>query len=401
MHMISVPKDLSPALSRIVFFLLMGALVSTSCVAQLAGDKTPADILVLSNGDTLHGKLVNEVGGRITFHNDSLGDVSVTWDKIKELHAGGNLAVLDKTVKRGRKKHEDQIPTGSIDVVNGAVTVHGVNAPAPIPVKNAEYIVDSPILDKQLNHEPNLFTGWNGAATAGATLVQATQNQYTVSGALGLIRVVPTVTWLKPRNRTSVDFSGSYGKITQPSYMSGGVVVAPTVTKSAIYHADAERDQYVSSRFFALAQTAFDHNFSQDLQLQQIYGGGMGWTVFSRPRQEADLKATVQYEKQEFISGSSSSNHNLIGSTFSASYLLKMKLLTYTQSLQFIPSYNTPRAYSAIENDTVVFPAYKNLGFSLGTIDSYLNDPPASLPPTKRNSFQFTMGLTYAIKSKY
>jgi hypothetical protein len=34
-------------------------------------------------------------------------------------------------------------------------------------------------------------------------------------------------------------------------------------------------------------------------------------------------------------------------------------------------------------------------------MDSYLNDPPVSLPPTKRNSFQFTMGLTYAIKSKY
>jgi hypothetical protein len=37
----------------------------------------------------------------------------------------------------------------------------------------------------------------------------------------------------------------------------------------------------------------------------------------------------------------------------------------------------------------------------VGTNDSYLNDPPVTAPPTKRNSFQFTMGLTYAIKSKY
>ena len=36
-------------------------------------------------------------------------------------------------------------------------------------------------------------------------------------------------------------------------------------------------------------------------------------------------------------------------------------------------------------------------------MDSYLNDPPsaASAAATKRNSFQFTMGLTYAFKSKY
>jgi hypothetical protein len=199
----------------------------------------------------------------------------------------------------------------------------------------------------------------------------------------------------------ALDFSGSYGKITQPSYTSGGVTVASTTTKSAIYHADAERDQYVSRRFFVLAQTAFDHNFSQDLELQQIYGGGLGLTIFSTPHHEADLKATVQYEKQEFISGSSGNSPNLIGSTFSASYLLKMKLFTYAQNLQFIPSYNTPRAYSASETDTVAFPAYQNLGFSLGTIDSYLNNPPATAPPTRRNSFQFTMGLTCAIKSKY
>jgi len=391
-----------PSLARIIVVTgLIAGFTAGVCAEQQPADKMPADVLELSNGDTLHGKLVNEVGGKITFHTDSLGDVTTSWDKIKGLHADENFAVLDKTVKFGRKRGGDRIPSGSVDVQDGAVTVRGANAPAPIPVKNVQYIVDAPTLDKQINHEPNIVTGWNGAATAGATLVQATQNQYTVSGALGLVRVVPTVSWLNPRNRTALDFSGSYGKLTQPGYSSGGVVVAPTVNKSAIYHVDAERDEYVSSRFFALAQTAFDHNFSQDLDLQQIYGGGMGWTIFSTPRHEADLKATVQYEKQQFISGNSGTSQNLIGSTFSASYLLKAKRFTYAQNLQFVPAYNTPRAYSANETDTVAFPAFKNLAFSVGTIDSYLNGPPASLPPTKRNSFQFTMGLTYAIKPKY
>ncbi len=67
----------------------------------------------------------------------------------------------------------------------------------------------------------------------------------------------------------------------------------------------------------------------------------------------------------------------------------------------FIPAFNNPRAYSAQETDTVTFPTYRNFGFSVGTMDSYLNDPPATLPPTRRNSFQFIMGVTYAIKSSY
>ncbi len=389
---------------NIHFVMLLAALgVSIPSAAQSNPAANPApDVLVLSNGDTLHGKFVSEVAGKVTFHSDSLGDISLGWDKIKNLQTSQNFAVLNDQVKLRGKKAAARIPAGTLEVANQAVTVHPANAAAeePIPVKNAQYIIDEATLDKQMNHEPGFFSGWDGSATAGATLVTATQNQYTVSGEIGLVRTVPKVSWLNPRNRTSADFNVSFGKLTQPAYTSGGVTVPATVTKSAIYHADAERDEYLSPRFFVLGQTAFDHNFGQDLNLQQIYGGGIGWAALKTPKQEADLKATLQYEKQQFISGSSG-NQNLIGSTFAATYVLHQKLLTYTQDLSYIPAYNNMRAYSTTEADTFEFPAYKRLSFSLGTMDSYLNDPPISLPPTKRNSFQFTMGLTYSFQSKY
>lgn len=398
---------LSFARPRRSFVILPALLLLITCATTpQAGAQAGAnaDVLVLSNGDTLHGKLVNSSGGSITFHSDALGDLSVNWDKIKELHTSGSYAVIDKTVKIHSKKTAGTIPEGQLEVANSSITVRSEKgaAPAPIPVANAEYIMDSGMLDKQLYHRPGFFTGWNGAATAGAAIVAATQDQYTFSGGVGLVRVVPTVNWLTPSNRTSVGFTGSFGKITQPSYTDpvSGIVVPAVVTKSAIYHADAERDQYFSPRFFALAQTAFDHNYGQDLDLQQIYGGGFGWTFLKTPKQEADLKGTVQYEKQQFIS-SGSANQNLIGSTISLAYILHHKFVTYTQELAYIPAFNNPHAYSANETNTLAFPAYRNFSFSLGTLDSYLNNPPDTLPPTKRNSFQFTMGLTYALKSKY
>lgn len=355
-----------------------------------------ADVLVLNNGDTLHGRFVSEVAGKVTFHTEALGDVTLTWDKIKELHTAEKFAVLDKTVKVRGKRGAAQIPVGTVDVTGQAVTVHtGKPEEAHVPVADAQYVVDEATLDTQAYHEPSFFTGWNGAATAGATIVTATQNEYTVSGGIGLVRVVPAVSWLDSRNRTSADFSGSFGKNTEPG-------TAPI--KTAIFHADAERDQYFSPRFFALAETAFDHNFGQSLALQSAYGGGIGWTVLKNPKRELDLKATIQYESQQFLITPGSiptPNLNLIGSTFSASYVDHLKLLTLTQNVAFIPAYNTPSAYSASEADTLSFPAYKNLSFSIGTLDSYLNDPPVTTPATKPNSFQFTMGLTYAIKSKY
>lgn len=380
---------------------------SLACTAQSNSAPPPPnpepDVLVLSNGDTLHGKFVNVIAGTVTFHTDSLGNVSLSWDKIKELHTTQKFAVLDSSAKAGGRKAARQFPVGTIEMADQAVTPHTDNGTpvATIPAKNAQFIMDAAALDKQVNHSPGILDGWNGAATAGANLVTATQNQYTFSGGVGLVRVVPTVSWLRPRDRTSIDFNGSFGKITQPAYTSGGVTVPAVVTKSAIYHAGAERDEYFSPRFFALGQVAFDHNFAQSLDLQQIYGGGFGWTFLKTPKQEADLKGTVQYEKRQFISGGSSGNQNLVGSTFAASYILHLKLFTYTQGVSFIPAYNNMHAYSTMENNTFAFPAYKRLSFSLGTMDSYLNDPPASLPPTKRNSFQFTMGITYAFKSNY
>ena len=385
----------------IVFFavVLSAALPS---VAQTKPASEP-DVLVLKNGDTLHGKLVNAADGKVNFHSEALGDLAVKWEDIKELHTAENFAVLDNTVKKRGKKDVHQIPVGKIDFADQAVTVNPESGPPPPPVaaKNAGYIMDQATLDKEVYHHPSLAAGWNGAATAGATIVAATQNQYTFAGALALVRVVPTVDWLDRRNRTMVDFTGSYGKITQPAYLAGRLLVPETFTKSAIFHADAERDEYLTSRIFALAQIAYDHNFAQNLELQQIYGGGLGWTFLKTENQTADVKGTIQYEKQSFIGGNSSTDENLIGSTFSLDYLLHMKFLTYTQGIAYIPAYNNPRAYSVNETNTLTFPTYKNFGFTVGTLDCYLNNPPASEPPTKRNSFQFTMGLTYAIKSKY
>lgn len=389
--------------------VLIGAALGNITLLR-AEPKKPApaapDVLVLNNGDTLHGKLVSATAGSVKFHSDPLGDLAVPWSNIREMHAAERFAVLDNRVKWHHAPQAARIPVGTLDATGTAITVHRAQpeAQVSVPVRNAQYIMDEGTLKKQVSHSPGLLQGWNGSATAGATVVTATQKQYTMTGAVSLVRVVPTVSWLQPRNRMSTSFSGSFGKITQPGYETAAtppVYVPEVVTKTAIYHADAERDEYFSPRFFALAQTAFDHNFSQDLDLQQIYGGGIGWTPVKTARQEIDLKATVQYESQQFISGGAGSNQNLVGSTYSANYALHLKPFSYTQSVAYLPAYNQQAAYSATETNRLAFPAYKKLSFSVGSTDSYLNDPPVSQPPTRRNSFQFTMGLTYAIQSKY
>ncbi len=364
----------------------------------------PHDVIVFTNGDQLTGVLLREVGGKVIFHSEILGDVTIPWSKIKSLHTQTQLAVLNKSITPRRGQVPRQLPMGSLSVADNLITVHPVNHAMikPIPVKDAQYIIDETTLEKQIYGHPGFFSAWNGAVTAGATVVNATQKQYTYNGAIALNRTVPTLSWLDTVNRTTLDFNGSYGKITQPAYTSEGVFYPSTNTKSAIYHGDAERDEYFSTRFYVLAQTSFDHNYSQGLDLQQIYGGGLGSTVIKRPKQSLDIKATVQYEKQQFINATDGVNQNLVGSTFAGVYALKFpRGVVLNQQLAYVPAWNNPHAYSANESDTIAIPFYKFLSFSLGTMDSYLNNPSPAVPPTQRNSFQFTFGATYQFKTKY
>ena len=377
----------------------------TAAAASRKKAPEPApDTLVFTNGDRISGKLERTVGDEVYFHSEILGDVSVKWDKIRELRTGSRLVVLEKSAFARHGHLLAGVPQGTLSVKNQLITIQPENGATipPIPVKNAEYIVDETTLRKQIAGHPGALAGWNGTATAGATIVQGTENQTTYSGALSLVRTAPTVSWLNTHNRTTFDISGSYGKITQPAYVSAGVFTPASSSKTSIYHGDAERDEYFSPRFYALAQTVFDHNYAQALELQQIYGAGIGWTAIKRPTQELDLKSTLQYEGQNFLDATAGENQNLIGSTLDATWAAKLPhKIVFKQQVSWIPAYNNPYAYSAGETDSLTMPFFRNLAFSLGTVDSYLNDPPTSTPPTKRNSFQYTMGFTYAIKSKY
>jgi hypothetical protein len=400
-------KAIAPATVLVIFFSLAARPVS-------AADAPPGtDVLVFTNGDQLTGKLVGTAADKVTFHSDMAGDVTIDWAKVKEIRSPQKFAVIQNGVKPSRKTQNTQlVPQGTLTVADQSVQVHtdaGATTP-PIPVKNINVIVDDAGYHKVLDHDPGFFHGWLGTATAGGSIVQATQNSYTFTGGLAMARVVPNVTWLAPRNRTTADFSGSYGKITDPGYLqpaspgpppTPATFVPETSVKTALYHADAERDEYVSERFYYLGAVAFDHNFSQSLDLQQIYGGGIGFTAIKKPKQTLDLKALVQYERQTFINATPGENQNLIASTFAANYLLKLpKGMLFNQQLAYLPAWNNLHAYSATELNTFSIPAYKNLSLTLGTLDTYLNNPATALPPTKRNSFQFTAGVTYNIKPK-
>ena len=95
-----------------------------------------------------------------------------------------------------------------------------------------------------------------------------------------LRRSAPTVSWLDPKLRTTIDFNLSAGETTQ---------IGQPTTITNVFHVGAERDEYFSPRGYYLQVTSFDHDFSQGLVLQQIYGGGVGATLLKRENHQFDV----------------------------------------------------------------------------------------------------------------
>jgi hypothetical protein len=386
-----------PIASAVVLavFTLVFALPAHSQSTPAKPAAAAPDVLTFTNGDQLTGKLLHAINGSVTFHSDMAGDVTITWDKIKSIKSAQEFAVIEQGQHVARKTADTAIPQGAIQVEDQQVKVAPANgAGKDIPAKNAQYVIDEPTFQKEVKSNPGFFYGWTGSITAGAATIEATQNSRSFTAAAALVRTIPTVNWLDPRNRTLFDFSEAYGTVNQPG---------TTSTKTNILHFDAERDYYISPRFYFLATAAFDHNYSQGLDLQQIYGGGLGYTVLKTPKQELDLKFDIHFERQTYFVTPNvtpipplTPAKNLIGADFGDVYMLKLPHgMVFNQTAVITPAFNNSNAYSAEGTANLTFPTYKRLGFTVGTLDDFLNDPAIG---SKKNSFQFTAGVTYTLK---
>lgn len=384
-------------------FCMMAGLIVHHAAAQDKPAAPKSDLVVFTNGDQLVGTMERAVGDSVIFKSDSVGEITIPMSKIKELRTRGSFVVIRKDDKLTNAKKTTRNP-GTLTFGDNAVTVQTqTGAPQAVPVKNLAFIVDQQTYNKEVIRHPNLLQGWNGSVSGGATLIRSTQTGTSFTGALTLLRLIPTVPYLPPSNRTTVNVLETYGKLTQPVIPQTTPPTPPSEAKTSIFHADAEHDVYFTPRFYALGELSYDHNFAQGLNLQQVYGGGFGWTPLQTPIQQLDLKADVHYEMQTFIQPDPITvtnprvpNQNLIGSTLGEAYHRNLPgKIVFTESASVLPAFNNPEAYSAVAAAGLTLPTYKRISLAVNGTDNYLNLPAAGY---KKNSFQFVTSVVYAFK---
>jgi hypothetical protein len=351
--------------------------------AQAAEKALLPDTLILDNGDRLTGQLDRADRTTVFFKTDGLGDVKAPWNKVRELHTKRIFSVITVQNNKTKDLSRSAAAAGPIDVTDNILVIHTKTGEQRFSVRDIAFLVDKATYDSNIS-KLGFFNGWSGSITAGASIVQATQTVNTYNTGISLVRSVPKAPWLDTSDRTILDFNSTYGSISQPN--------TPTI-ETNIYHGDAEQDKYLSQNLYLLAHAIIDHNSTQGLSLQQVYGGGLGYTVFKYPKQQLNITFTIDYTKQEFLIASS--NKDLVGNTFGETYFYKFThRMIWNESFYIMPEWNDMNAYSANLTTGLVVPLFNKLAFSIQFIDSYLNDP---MPGFDRNSLQINAGITYSL----
>ena len=388
-------------MAAVALLTLPVVFTSMNATAQGTEEKPGVDVLIFTNGDQLTGTLVSQSDSTVVFHSDMTGDVNVDWKKVKSLHTGGKYAVIKSGEKLRVGKPAPQIPVGTLSASNDEVSVAGVGGEVKnVPTKDIAYVVKGDDFQKAIAHEPGFQHDWTGGITLGASLVESTQTSENFTGAIALVRAEPGADWLEPRNKTIFDATGTYGLTTQP-FIPG--VQSASSARTNILHGDIERDQYLTPRFYLLADASADHNIGSGLQVQQIYGGGAGYSIINEKTRTLDVKGDIHYQKQDFYPAAdfpSGNTLNLIGATIGEMYMQQLpKGMVFNETGTILPAFNTPAgqpsALSAQIIAGLLFPVYKNFGFTINAQDNFVNNPPLGY---KKNTFQFTAGVTYTLK---
>jgi hypothetical protein len=370
--------------------------------AQAGKPAANADTLLLSNGDTLTGKISKVTYGKVTFHDEVLGDLTIPLNKIRAMHTRTTFAAGASTEPLTKKNEAERVAVGKVSIENETLKVATAEGTERrFPSKDLSFMLEEPAYRRELQNESDFFYGWNGSATLGATLVQATNSSQTYTSSVSLVRAIPTIAGLPAGSKTILNLSGTYGLARNPEIFSGGTIYqAASVTKTDILHGDLEYDKFFTSMVFGLISATADHNYGSGLQLQQAYGAGFGWSILRNPQNDLAVRAALQYEQQQFYdgiySGLGTPTDNLVGAllneTWNRTLPHNMKL---KEAVTLSPTFNLVKSYSGVGSASFVLPLYKRLNVSLTATDNYLGDPPQGF---LRNTFQLTTGFTYTLK---
>ncbi len=327
-----------------------------------------ADTVVLKNGDRLTGTVEVSDGKDVTLKTDFAGEIKIQWAAVQELKTDKPIYVVTPDKKT---------VSGTVTTDGSNLIVHTANnGTVPVPLAQVTVVRSSDVetaYEKSLH--PSLIEGWKGGVNLGFAIARG--NSETTNLTTGFAADRKTLT-----DELTLYESSLYTSNDQP----GGGVTADSVLAGAKY------DHNINKRLFVFVSADYTSDELQDLNLRQIYSGGLGVHLINTPTTTFDVLAGANYTRETYGGGADYVSRNLAGITVGEDFMHKFgKSTTVTEVFYFYPDLSNTGEYRFALDAASVTKINKWLGWQMTLSDRYVTNPP--IAGTKSNDIIFSTGI--------
>jgi hypothetical protein len=360
--------------SFFAFFQTGGATTNSSDTAR--------DSVLFVNGDRLTGQFVVATETSVEFAGKVTGTVSLSWTDIKELRlSGADLAIVSKTGKDGKVPKNFTVSEPAVEN-NGTDLVFERQNEESMRVPLAQLVSATP------TKQPH----WRGSLQSQDSIVGATQKQYQLGGTLHVSRATQDTHKLK-HQVTDINLLANYGESKNPGVSPVRTVLYDGLFQHNVFLKDNPNNIYGGAYVFAL--TDFYHNLSLGMNVEQTYGGGIGWdgrygnNIFG-------FAGDIRYVNENIYSPGKSLN--LAATGLSEHYALtlpwpKKNPITIFERISFIPALSESHAFQARGIAGLDLPLTDRFSVGVQEMDDYLQNAPAK-SNQNYSTTQFTIRYT-------
>ncbi|HEY6903993.1 MAG TPA: DUF481 domain-containing protein [Candidatus Acidoferrales bacterium] len=336
-----------------------------------------ADTVTMKNGDHLTGTIGESDGTAVTIHTDYAGDVKVKWSAVKEIATAKPMFVVTS---------DKNVVSGTIAPEGDHLVVHTTPESAvvvPLAKITAVRSAEGQQAYEKIMH-PGLLHEWKGSATVGFALARGNSDTTDLNSGVRLNRKTLS-------DQIKLYESSVYATSGATPLSPGSGVTANAILGGARY------DRNITDKMFAFGSADFTHDQLQDLTLQSIYTGGLGWHAIARPKTTLDVFAGINYTREMYNAGAasivtSSLNRNLPGITAGEDFTHKFGgASTFTENFTFYPDLSDISQYRFSLDAGWLTKFNKWLGWQIALADRYITNPP--ILGARSNDFILSTGL--------
>ncbi|MFZ0461307.1 MAG: DUF481 domain-containing protein [Candidatus Acidiferrales bacterium] len=338
-----------------------------------------ADQITLKNGDHVTGTIVKSDAKALLIKTDYAGDVTLKWSEVSEIKSDQELYV---------GLTNNQIVAGIVSMSDGKIQIETKTEGTVTSGKDSvQYIRNDAeqaaalAVFYRLQH-PRLTDFWSGFLDAGLSGTRG--NSDTTSLNFDGTAVRTTVA-----DKITVDFNSI---LTKSANITPGV----TTTTAHSITGDLRGDFNLGPRAFAFAQTQFQYDELEDLNLRNVLGGGVGVHVRKTANTVFDVYGGGAYDQAYYTSTlATTTGQNITQKSgeINAGEDFAYKLSNRTslaEQLDFWPNLSDTGQYRVTFNGSAATKIKGWLDWQVSINDRYVSNP---IPGIKTNDLVLMTGI--------